>query len=275
MYNDNNRNVVPRDSYNRARGRGRLEVFVNTIMYKDGWVATLDKALTPYAYEFEHKPYLIGYVRPQQVIGTISIDRRCCFSKSFLPLPHFDMGDFGYKWTNVLRDVSKWLDYPIECYEFMHRYYVREGNKRVSVSRYLHFPGIKANITRIIPLNIDREDVRCYHEFLAFEKKTGVGALWFSHEGGFTQLTNLLDTNKLSLQELLNIIIPPYVRMTGNYAGPHDAVLSYLQKYPGKNGSPKAHEEAFRRAVREQKNKRNKPMKSEKDTLAGTVEESD
>ena len=259
MFNANN-HKVPRDLYNRARARGRLEVFVNTIMHKDGWVATLDKALSSYVYEFERKPYLISYVRPQQVIGTISIDRRCCFSKSFLPLPHFEMGDFGYKWTNVLRDVNKWLEYPIECYEFMHRYYVREGNKRVSVSRYLHFPGIKANVTRIVPLNIDREDVRCYHEFLAFEKETGVGALWFSHEGSFLQLTDLLNKNQLSLQELLTTIIPPYVRMTGNYSGPHDAVLDYLKKYPGKNAPPKSHEDTFKRVLKEQKHNRRKKV---------------
>ena len=249
----NNNLKIPRDSYNRARARGRLEVFVNAIMHKDGWVATLDKALSPYVYEFARKRQHVSFVRPQQVIGTINIDRRCCFSKSFLPLPRFEMGDFGYKWTNVLRDFNKWLEYPIECYEFMHRYYVREGNKRVSVSRYLHFPGIKANVTRIIPLNIDRADVRCYHEFLAFEKETGVSALWFSCENGFNQLTDLLDNHQLSLQELLTTIIPPYLRMTGNSSGPHDAVLDYLRNFPGKNASSKLQVEVLKRVLKKQK----------------------
>lgn len=257
MYNIENENA-PRDAYNLARNRGRLEVFVNNLLNRDGWVATLEKTLEPYSYEFIKKPYLASYIRPQQVIGTLSIDRRCCFSKGFLPLPHFAMGDFGYKWTNVLRDVHKWLDYPIDCYEFMHHYYVKEGNKRVSVSRYLQFPGMKANVTRIIPLNAEREDVRRYHEFLIFERETGISSLWFSYEGAFARLTALLQYHDINQHELLTAILPSYIRMTGNYFGPHDAVIEYLAGYPGKNAGVKSQMEALRRAAKMQKRNRKK-----------------
>ncbi|MFN2353443.1 MAG: hypothetical protein ABR512_02810 [Desulfopila sp.] len=254
----------PRDAYTQARNRARLEVFVNNLLHKDGWVATMEKALEPYSYEFIKKPYLAGYIRPQQVTGTLGIDRRCCFSKSFLPLPHFAMGDFGYKWMNVLRDVHKWLDYPIDCYEFMHRYYVKEGNKRVSVAKYLHFPGLKANVTRIIPLNAEREDVRCYHEFLIFERQTGMSSLWFSYEGAFTRLTALLKHHDITQHELLSVILPPYIRMTDNSLGPHDAVIDYLARYPGKGASMKSQTEALRRAVKTTRNTARKKVKKVK-----------
>lgn len=225
-------------------------------MHKDGWIATLDKALAPYVYEFEKKPRRLDHIWPQQVIGTINIDRRCCFSKSFLPLPRFEMGDFGYKWANVLRDFTKWLEYPIECYEFMHLYYVKEGNKRVSVSRYLHFPGIKANVTRIIPLNIDRADVRSYHEFLAFEKETGVSTLWFSSEKGFARLNGLLEKCDVNLHELVNTTIPLYVRMTGNSFGPFDALLDYLEIFPGKDAPQKIQETTLKQVLKKRKHLR-------------------
>ena len=250
---------VPRDEYSRARGKGRLEVFFNTLLGQDGRIPTLEKALGLYAHEFEKKPYWEGFVRPHRIIGTINLDRHYCFSKSYYPLPHFDSGDFAYKWTRVLSDTSKWLDYPINCYEFLHNYYVKEGNKRVSVSRYLNLPGIKANITRIIPLNLEREEVRCYHEFLSYERQTGVGWLWFTYEGAFAELTNLMNKHHLNHQELKESVVSPYFKVTGNYSGPYDPLIDYLSDFPGKYASRKYQEKTFKHVMlmRKQKQKTN------------------
>jgi hypothetical protein len=114
---------------------------------------------------------------------------------------------------------------------------------------------MKANVTRIIPLNAEREDVRCYHEFLIFERETGISSLWFSYEGAFARLTALMKYHDINQHELLTVILPPYIRMTGNYFGPHDAVIDYLAGYPGKNAGTKSQTEALRRAVKNKKHK--------------------
>ena len=63
---------VPRDVYSGARGKGRLEVFFNTLLRQEGRVPTLEKVLGPYTHEFEKKPYWEGFVWPQRIIGTIN-----------------------------------------------------------------------------------------------------------------------------------------------------------------------------------------------------------
>ena len=40
---------------------------------------------------------------------------------------------------------------PIVAYEFMNQYYVQEGNKRVSVLKYVGAFSITASVTRLIP----------------------------------------------------------------------------------------------------------------------------
>ncbi len=247
---------APRDVYNRAREKGRIEVFFNTLLRKDARVPTLEKVLEPYTYEVEKKPFWVGYIRPHKITGTLNIDRRYCFSRSYYPLPDFDAGDFAYKWARVMRETHKWLDYPIDCFEFLHKYYVKEGNKRASVSRYLDLPGIMVNITRVIPMNYEREDVRRYHEFLAFERQTGIGCLWFGYEGAFDELTSLTNRHHLSGEDLLTLVFNPYCRITGNYSGPYDEIIDYLSIFPGKHASCKYQEKAFKQVILARRHKR-------------------
>ncbi len=247
---------VPRDVYNRARDKGRLEVFFNTFLRKDVRIPTLEKVLDPYTYEVEKTPYWVGYIWPHRLTGTINIDRRYCFSRSYYPLPHFDSGDFAHKWARVMRETERWLDYPIDCFEFLHKYYVKEGNKRASVSRYLDLPGIMVNITRVIPMNYEREDVRSYHEFLSFERQTGIGCLWFSHEGAFAKLTALMNKHHLSGEDLITLVFNPYCRITGNYSGPYDEIIDYLSIFPGRDASSKYREKAFKQVILARKHKR-------------------
>ena len=40
---------------------------------------------------------------------------------------------------------------PIKAYEFMNKFYVEEGNKRVSVLKFFDAVSIPGNVTRIVP----------------------------------------------------------------------------------------------------------------------------
>ena len=51
---------------------------------------------------------------------------------------------------------------PITCYEYMGRFYVQEGNKRVSVLKYFDASSITGNVTRVVPQYSDDPAVpRC------------------------------------------------------------------------------------------------------------------
>ncbi len=55
---------------------------------------------------------------------------------------------------------------PIRCYEYMGRFYVQEGNKRVSVLKSYGAPAIDAFVTRVIPAYSQDQAVQVYYEFL-------------------------------------------------------------------------------------------------------------
>ena len=57
---------------------------------------------------------------------------------------------------------------PILVYEFMHQFYVQEGNKRVSVMKYLDASRILAKVIRVIPEKTDDPSVKLYYEFIEF-----------------------------------------------------------------------------------------------------------
>ena len=86
----------------------------------------------------------------QQIIGTKSAGRITAFSPSFLPLLS-PQSEFANKWANLcvahLGEVG--IREPIICYEYLGRFYVQEGNKRVSVLRYFGAPRIPATVHRI------------------------------------------------------------------------------------------------------------------------------
>ena len=68
------------------------------------------------------------------VIGTKTQGRRDAFSADFMPLLPLDT-EFASKWITLcaahLSDEG--IREPIRCFEYLGRFYVQEGNKRVSV----------------------------------------------------------------------------------------------------------------------------------------------
>lgn len=102
------------------------------------------------------------------VVGTVTKGRQSAFSCNFMPLLPFGT-EFARKWSN-LYDIQVTEGYrdPIIVTEFMHRFYVQEGNKRVSVLKFLDAPTVSAKVTRLYPGTWDSVESRLYGEFCAF-----------------------------------------------------------------------------------------------------------
>ncbi len=77
------------------------------------------------------------------------------------------------------------------AYEYLNKFYVLEGNKRVSVLKYFDAPTIPAYVTRIIPAWEDTPEIRNYYEFLDFYNQTNFYDLEFSEEGSYRRLCRL------------------------------------------------------------------------------------
>ena len=104
----------------------------------------------------------------EMVVGTVTKGRQSAFSCNFMPLLPFST-EFARKWSN-LYDIQVTEGYrdPVIVTEFMHRFYVQEGNKRVSVLKFLDAPTVSAKVTRLYPGTWDSVESRLYGEFCAF-----------------------------------------------------------------------------------------------------------
>jgi hypothetical protein len=104
-----------------------------------------------------------------------------------------EKSEFARKWDNVLSyHMDQGIGDPIVAYEFMNRFYVLEGNKRVSVLKYMHADSIEGSVTRIIPYPENTLENRIYYEFLDFYKESQINYIWFSQAGSFRKLSDAL-----------------------------------------------------------------------------------
>ncbi len=125
----------------------------------------------------------------EQIVGTKTAGRQNAFAADFMPLMP-EKSEFATKWANVYEHQTEdGVSDPIIAYEFLNKFYVQEGNKRVSVLKFLNASSIEGVVTRVIPKPSDNRESRIYYEFLDFYKDTAINYLWFTREGSFAQLT--------------------------------------------------------------------------------------
>ena len=107
-----------------------------------------------------------------RIKGNKELARNNAFANNFMPLMDED-SEFGYKWSNLYDSYrQEGIRDAIKVYEYMNQYYVQEGNKRVSVSKFGGTDFILADVIRILPRKNDSKEVRVYYEYLDFYKVT-------------------------------------------------------------------------------------------------------
>jgi len=126
------------------------------------------------------------------VAGTVTKGRQESFARNFMPILAPET-EFGTKWILLYNyQMERGISDAIKCVEFMGKFYVIEGNKRVSVLKYLQQPTILADVTRILPPVSDDSDVKIYYEFLEFYKSTQIYNIRFSEEGSYEKLAEAM-----------------------------------------------------------------------------------
>lgn len=127
-----------------------------------------------------------------QIVGTKTTGRSNAFAGNFMPI--LEKGtEFSQKWINLSKyQESEGIQDPIKAYEYMNRFYVEEGNKRVSVMKYYGAASITGNVIRLIPKPSKDIENKIYYEFLDFYELNRINYLWFSKEGGFAKVQELV-----------------------------------------------------------------------------------
>lgn len=129
----------------------------------------------------------------RKIKGTYTYLRSISFARNFMPLMETD-SEFAAKWQKVYDiQVNEGLRDPIKVYEYLNWFYVIEGNKRISVLKYLDVFSYPGMVTRLIPkYDENNKDIRLYYEFMDFNKKTGINEIWLSNEKGYQELWEII-----------------------------------------------------------------------------------
>ena len=126
------------------------------------------------------------------IVGTKTRARQNSFAANFLPLLNHGT-EFSMKWENLYQaQLDEGFKDAILVYEYLHRFYVQEGNKRVSVSRFLDNPMIMAQVYRIMPPKEVLDEHPVYKEFLDFYRVCPIYDLDCREEGSYRKLAKLL-----------------------------------------------------------------------------------
>lgn len=117
-----------------------------------------------------------------QIIGVANNVNNQFYTSDFLPVPSINT-EFAEKWCNLYKQYlnDREVGNPIQCYEYMGKFYVADGKKRVSIARVHGAVLIKAEITRILPAKSDEPRIRSYYEFVRTFEKAGVYQIAFTN----------------------------------------------------------------------------------------------
>ena len=188
------------------------------------------------------EPLGLVEIPAESIVGTKTSGRHTAFAPNFMPLLEPDT-EFAGKWSNLCdAHLEEGIHTPIIAYEFLNKFYVQEGNKRVSVLKYFDAVRIAGTVTRLVPERNDSLENRIYYEFLDFYKLSKVNDVHFSRLGGYAKLQTLVckasgeswtDDDRLSFSAFYTMFRQQFLALGGGglnlTAG--DAMLVYLSVY--------------------------------------------
>ncbi|MCI8296527.1 MAG: BMP family ABC transporter substrate-binding protein [Lachnospiraceae bacterium] len=127
-----------------------------------------------------------------RIVGTKTQGRTNAFAGNFMPLME-EHTEFAAKWAALFdHQAEEGIHDPIVAYEFMNKYYVMEGNKRVSVLKYVGAFSIMGTVTRLLPRRSEEKENKLYYEFLDFYQVSFNCDVWFSKEGSYKRLIDAM-----------------------------------------------------------------------------------
>ncbi len=187
-------------------------------------------------------PLGLVQIPTELLVGTKSAGRSNAFSKSFYPLLK-ENTEFAAKWITLDKaHLNEGIREPVKAYEFMNKFYVEEGNKRVSVLKFYEAVSIPGFVTRLLPPRTDDKETRIYYEFMEFYNLSAINYIWFSQEGSFAKLQQLVgkcpdeiwsDDDKINFNSTFTRFTAEYENIGGNKLPitPGDAFLTFLELY--------------------------------------------
>lgn len=209
---------MSKEDYSKAFKSGKKDFQARMLRGEKPTLQVLDDILPERGNYFE-APIGLVQIPTEQIVGTKTIGRSNSFAGNFMPILH-ENSEFAQKWSTLSTShVEEGIRDPIKAYEYMNKFYVLEGNKRVSVMKYHKAVSIPGEVIRIVPKRTDDKENKIYYEFMDFYQAAPINYIWFSHEGDFAKLQKAVGKGpgeKWSEEELLTFS-SLYARFTAEY----------------------------------------------------------
>ena len=123
-------------------------------------------------------------------------EERMLYTKEFLPIS-VPNSDFADRWCLLYKKLNADHTFAeeVSCYEYLGRFYVLDGLKRVSVAKFMGVSTIRAQVVRFLPMHTEAQEVAQYLEFLNHYRHTKLYQLQFTQKGYFEKLQIALGRN--------------------------------------------------------------------------------
>ncbi len=222
--------------YSEALKLGKKEYRARIAKGQFPYLPVLDEILSEADIQTEQNMGLV-HVPLDFVVGTSTMGRTYSFAANFMPILDWET-EFAVKWSNLSdAQMNEGIRDPIKAFEYMNRYYVLEGNKRVSVLKYLEgrwddetkekFAKVMFDFSKVYNFRGgDRLDIKLGDAITVFMEVFGMDAMlemsendynknvintWkeFAAEGEKHKINLVLDPKKVQTKKsLLNYLIP-------------------------------------------------------------------
>lgn len=229
------------EHFAKAYKAGKRDYQIKMLLGQKPTLPVLDDIL-PASSIVKYEPLGLVQIPLDQIVGTRYEGRSHAFASNFMPiLP--PKTEFSMKWSNLSKiHEEEGIRDPIKVVEYMNKYYVEEGNKRVSVMKYFEAISIPGIVTRLVPKRTDEKENKIYFEYLDFYRVSKINYIWFTKEGSFAKLQKYVgktsdelwtDDDRIIFSSALTRFTAAYEAKGGNKlsitAG--DAFLAFLKLY--------------------------------------------
>ena len=179
------------EEYLKAKRLGEKEVRARNSKGEYPYVAALDD-IEPAVDRLSHRAMGIIEIPVELIKGTKTRARQNSFAANFMPLLDSN-SELAAKWNSLYAtQISEGITDPVKVFEYLHKFYVQEGNKRVSVCRFLGNPTIAAEVIRVTPPKEVLKKHPEYVEFLRFYNVCPIYDIDVSWNGAYTEIAELL-----------------------------------------------------------------------------------
>ncbi len=230
-----------REEYRKALKLGKKDYQTRLLRGEKPILQVLDDIL-PNRSSYSESSIGLVQIPIDQIAGTKTVARSSSFAGNFMPILREDT-EFAAKWESLLDShVEEGIREPIKAYEYMNKFYVVEGNKRVSVMKYTGAVSILGTVIRVIPKPTQEKENKMYYEFLDFYQLAPINYIRFTQEGGYAKLQEAVgkgpsevwtDEELLDFSSVYSRFVSEYRAKGGDKLNitPGDAFLSFITLY--------------------------------------------